>query len=221
MLVTNGKKIVSFPKNDEELESTSKLLKKRAKDVLGISAKFEIKTDEHYSYISNDKELSFQDLKQLCIPDIDIQFRAIGNESVQLPETKMKDIKHTFSQEEKMQIADEFCNAQYDKEIEEAEAKAVAKQFKSKIDALETKISELSTKHRQGYEMRNVETLLHLDFESNTRVYTDKETGDVLFTENMQPQDKQMRISFNQTADETIEDDNGFFEEEEDEVINF
>jgi len=196
MLVTNGKRIVLLPRDEAELEKVAATLKKRAKDVLGVkNAKFAI-VEDPFPHIVNENEFTFAELKQLCVPDIDLQFRAIGNERVQLPDTKMKDIKHVYSPDEKMQIADDFCNAQYEKETVEAEAKAEAKKFKQQIDKFETQISDLSTKHRQGYEMQNVECHLHLDFENEVRVYTDKETGDILSTEPLLPTDRQMRIEF-------------------------
>lgn len=219
MLVTNGKKIVLLPHNSERMQEIAKELKSKAKDVLGIkSAKFSMH-EEPYPHLINEEDLSFQDLKKLCFGSIDIQFRAIGNESVQMPETKMKDIKHVFSPEEKANLAESFCNEQYELEKVTAEAKAVAKQYKQTIDAHAASIAESSTKHRQGYEIRNVECHLHLDFETNVRVYTDVETGDVLHTEAMEPGDRQMRIEFKNGEFEQEEgsefDANGEFDEQE------
>lgn len=204
MLVTNGKKIVLLPHDSERMQQIAKDLKSKAKDVLGIkSAKFSMH-EEPYPHLINEEDLSFQDIKKLCFGVIDVQFRAIGNESIQMPETKMKDIKHIFSPEEKANIAESFCNEQYELEKVTAEAKAVAKNYKSTIDAHAGSIAELSAKHRQGYEIRNTECHLHLDFETNVRIYTDVETGDVLHTEPMEPVDRQMRIEFK----------NGEFEQE-------
>lgn len=197
MLVTNGKKITNFPTNADELEKMGAELKKRAKDVLGVKIKFEFK-DEPFPYLELDEKthLTYQELRQLCVPDIDLQLRGFGNERIQMPETKTKDIKYVFTDDEKRDLADKFCNAQYDLEQVSQEAKSVAKTYKSKIDNLETEISELSAKHRQGYEIRTIETNLHLDFESNLRIYTDKETGDIVHQEPLEAKDKQLKIEF-------------------------
>lgn len=201
MLVSNGKKLLQFPQVEaEKLEETAKLLKKRAKDVLGINAKFPIKEDP-FPHIINQDELEWKELKQICMPDLDLQFRAIGPEKVQMPETRHKDIKYQFTLEEKNQIADQFCNAQYDKEKEEAEAKRIAKEFKQAIDALEAQISELSMKHRQGYEMRTIECNLHLDFENGVRIYTDINSEEIMHTGPMTIEDKQLKIEFGDAVD--------------------
>ena len=196
MLVTNGQKIVTIPHNEEELERISKLLVKRAKDVLGISkVKFKVQT-EPFPHISNESELTIAQLKQMGTPDMDIQFRAIGKEKIQHPEIKMMDIKHTFSDEEKAKIADDLCNTMYEIEQEEAAKKSVMDDFKQKIGSLETKSKTLADKHRSGFEIRTMECNLHLDFEKGVRIYTAKDTDEMVHTEPMEPKDYQMKIEF-------------------------
>lgn len=191
MLVTNGKKIIAFPAQD--LEELSLMLKKRAKDVLGIKAKFAVKS-EPYEHIEN--EIEFDELKKITFPDIDVQFRAIGDEKVQMPQTVIKDIKHTYAPEEKQLLADSFVNIQYEKEQVEKEAKEVAKGYKQKIDQMENQISDLASKHRQGYEIISLECNLHLDFENKNRVYTELDSKELLSVEPLEPKDYQMKMDF-------------------------
>jgi len=142
MLITNGKKLV-VPNNDiARLEELAKTLKGRAKDVLGVAkAKFTLQ-EEPFPHLINENEFSFAELKQMCLPDIDLQFRAIGNERVQMPDKKMKDIRHTFTPEEKAQIADQFCDLQSEKEKTEGVNKLLFySSLKAKITANETKAS--------------------------------------------------------------------------------
>lgn len=214
MLITNGSKIVTIPSNMGDLEDIQKTLKSRAKDRLGIKSKFPIIEDK-FPYIESD--ISFEDLKQVCSPDIDVQFRAIGPEKVQLPTTRMKDIKHVFSPEEKQVIADNLCNIMYEKEKLEAEAKSVAKDYKTRIDVMETSMSDLGLKHRQGYEQQSVECNLHLDFENKTRIYTDLNSTDVLSVEPLEPSDYQLKLDFGKNGefeaiatDDTTGDDQSY-----------
>lgn len=208
MLVTNGTKIVTIPSDAAELENMASTLKKRAKDVLGIKAKFEV-VDKPFMHITS--EIEFEDLKKICFPDIDVQFRAIGSESVQMPTTTIKDIKHTYTAEEKQVLADNFVNIQYEKEALEREAKESAKGYKAQIDKMEGQISDLAAKHRQGYETQSQECNLHLNFETGMRVYTALNSNEILATEPMEPKDYQMRIEFKDgepnMAEIEVEDD--------------
>jgi len=205
MLVTNGKKILLFPQNEEEMQKTAEMLRKKAKDIMGVAkAKFPIIDGPPYTYIENSNGFTFAELKTMCGFDVDIQFRAIGPETVQMPDTRMKDIKHTYSPEEKQVIADNLVNTMYDKEKLEAEAKAIAKDYKSRIDQMETQMSDLGLKHRQGYEMKTKECHVHFDFENNVKIYTDKETEEVYATEPMEPKDYQTKLEFG--SDGTFEE---------------
>jgi len=201
MLVTNGKRIVVIP-NTGETEEIQKKLKQRAKDNLGSKAKFTIKEDP-YEYMECD--VTFEELKKIAYPDMDVQFRALGAESVMKPETVIRDIKHVYDQGEKEVIANELCNIQYDKEQKEAEAKAEAKKFKNDIDKMETKISDLASRHRQGYEMKSTECNLHLDFENGNRVYTDLDSKETLHIEPLRPEDYQLKLDFNDGVFEAVE----------------
>lgn len=218
MLITNGKKIVLLPDNPEQLNELAKDLKKRAKDVLSKKAKFEVKEDDNgkFTYIENTDELEFDELRQICLPDLDLKFRAIGVERVQMPKKKLKTIRHEFTHEEKEQIADLICNTQQEKEKLEDEKKAANKHFSSQIEKLEGTISNNAKMHRQGYELQDKECYLHLDFETKARIYTDIETGDILHSEPMVSEDFQMMINFGEdgleepeqgTTDNTQEDD--------------
>ncbi len=218
MLITNGKKIVLLPDNPEQLNELAKDLKKRAKDVLSKKAKFEVKEDENgkFTYIENTDEFTFDELRQICLPDLDLKFRAIGVERVQMPTKKLKTIRHEFTHEEKEQIADLICNTQQEKEKLEDEKKAANKHFSSQIEKLEGTISNNAKMHRQGYELQDKECYLHLDFETKARIYTDIETGDILHSEAMVSEDFQMMINFGEdgleepaqgTADDKEEDD--------------
>lgn len=199
MLVTNGNKILLFPQDLDKLNQLCVDLKKRAKDVLSVGkAKFEVKEDEnnHYMYIANIQGFTYEELRQICMPDLDLKFRAIGTERVQMPTTKLKTIRHQFTEEEKAKLADELCDKQYDKEKLEDEKKATNKKFAQEIEVLENIISGNAKLHRQGYELQEREANLHLDFENKCRVYTDVNNDDVLLTEPMEPQDFQMQIEF-------------------------
>lgn len=215
MLITNGKKIVTLPHDPDKLQEIADTLKKRAKDNLGLKGvKFELQT-EPFPHLLNVKELSFEELQAICKPDMDIQFRAIGDERVQLPAKKIKDIKHTFNDEEKMKIADNLCDTQFEKEKVEAEKKDVVKQYSQRIEGMETSISELANKHRQGYEIRTETVFLHLDFENKVRVYTHVETGAILHQEPLEAIDYQMRIEWKENEfAEVAADDSKFVNDE-------
>jgi hypothetical protein len=196
MLLSNGKKIILRPQTDiEDVAKVAQTLKKRAKDFIGKNATFSVH-EEPFQHISNDSDLEWNELKQLCIPDMEIQFRAIGNDKVRMPEARLKEVKFKFTLEEKNEIAIKFCNAQFEKEQLEAEAKEVAKEFKTKINEYEQAISELSTKYREGSEYRTIECDVHLDFEGGVKIYTDIASGEVVHSEPLTIEDQQLKIEF-------------------------
>lgn len=206
MLVTNGTRIVVLPYDADKLEEVKKALTKRAKDVLGVNkAKFEL-LETPYPHLTNASEFSFEELKQLCVPDMDLQFRALGTERVQLPTKKLKDIRHEFTTDEKVTLATTMAEAQAEKEKQESEKSQINKQYKERIDGLELTISENGKKYREGYEIQTRETNLHLDFENKVRVYTDINDGSILHQEALETSDYQMRLELRE---------NGEFEEPE------
>jgi len=194
MLITNGKKIVSLDMKRDDFIQVIEEVTENARELLG-NPEIEFSAVElPYFHFLNASNLLFTELKEACGDTVDIQFRAIGDESVQLPGSRVKTVKHYFSPDEKREIADELCLSQEQKEELEEEKKAEVKRFKDKLDALENNMSNLARKHRMGYEERDKNCFVILDFVERVKSYIDKSTYEVVHTEELAPEDFQMRI---------------------------
>jgi hypothetical protein len=79
----------------------------------------------------------------------------IKQEVVMSSEKSTEFIKHTFTEEEKREIASEMAQKITEANEIERQAKAVAGSFKGQIDELKAKVSNCSTKYNNGFEMRN------------------------------------------------------------------
>lgn len=120
-------------------------------------------------------------------------------------------VKHTFSDEEKIQQSSLLAKTVKDCETEEANKKSDMAVYKNKIDRYKAEIKEISGKINNGYDFVDRAAELWLDYETNQRVYTSKETGDVIKTEPFHASDFQKKIDFDneETArQEQIEENN-------------
>jgi len=108
-------------------------------------------------------------------------------------------VKHVFSQEELLEKSSALAQTVNDKAEIETEKKAIAAEYKNRIDKLQAEIKLYSGHITNGFAMVDKAAELYLDFESNERVYMDKQTGDLLKTEPFHPSDYQKKIDFTGT----------------------
>ena len=148
---------------------------------------------EPFEAIVSPKGLTFNQIKEKLSAH-EVQFKAIGDSEIQLPYTLIKEYKHEYSQEEKAEIADAFCEKQEQKEAMEVEKTEITKKYKIKIDACESEIQTLAQKHRQGWEQKQAECFVRLDFVGKIKYFIHKETNEVLATDELNDSDRQLRI---------------------------
>ena len=77
-------------------------------------------------------------------------------------------LKYVFTDEEKRELAEKMAHAVIEKNEAEEGMKAVASQFKSTIDRAKAEISSSASKINMGFDMRNVECLMQMDYKNNT-----------------------------------------------------
>lgn len=189
LLITNGKLIVNPAMHIEELDEVIEVIKENAKND-GVKKPTFKKVEQPFTCYENLSGLDFFQLKRYCPEYVDIQFKAIGKESVTLPSTKMKDIKHIYTPEELDQIADNFSQKQKEKEDLEEEKKQVSKRYSDEIATHETEISEMANKYRLKYEIQNKECRVILDFKENQKYFVHPENEELLHTENLTTEDQ-------------------------------
>lgn len=190
-IYTNTKFIVAPESNKEELQDLLTGLK-LSTEKQPEKGKFSIQF-EPFKAIVLPTGLSYQQIKEL-LPEHHVEFRAIGDSEIELPFVQSKTYKHEYTPEEKAAIADEFCEKQEEKEALEVEKAEAAKKYKIKIDACETEIQTLAQQHRQGWEEKTAECFVRLDFVGKVKYFIHKETKEVLATDELNDNDRQLRI---------------------------
>ena len=196
MLITNGR-IIIIPNNDiDELERLISIIRANARNIFNDKKIKFTYSDDPYPHFKNDAGLDFDQLQEACRPEIDLQFRAIGEESIILPGLKPKEIKHVFSEEEKMDLGEKMANALKLVQDIESEKKAEMAEFKARIEAAEQDVYEAGDAWRNGYEMRQMDVQVTIDYIARKKYYVDPNTGNVLATEDLEPEDWQMQMKF-------------------------
>jgi hypothetical protein len=114
-------------------------------------------------------------------------------------------VKHIFSPEELLQKSAILAQTVNDKSEIEAEKKAIASEYKNRIDKLQAEIKLNSGYITNGYAFIDKTAELYLDFTTNERVYLDKQNGEQLKREPFHPSDYQKRMDFTGTDEETDE----------------
>lgn len=218
MICTNGKIVVIVGEGITD-ESFAEFIGKSNE----LANEFYGTKDDVYFTLQNEpilsgviKEgISFPELKEIYEPIDGIIFRGIGDSELTWPGTVSKTVKHYYSQEEKEEIADEFCNEQMEKEKLEIEKKNISKSYGDRINQKEEMISELAKKHQMGYEDRQKSCILTLNFEEGKKYYSDKDSGELLHTEDMTPMDRQLSLEIDPKFHGVVVQDDSFETPEE------
>ncbi len=101
-------------------------------------------------------------------------------------------VKHQFSSEENLILAQKMARAEATIREKEDTLKSVATTIKAEIATEEGILHSCAEKLRSGYEMRPREC--NLKYEQGLVVYVDKETGEILEKRSM-TQEEQLRLS--------------------------
>lgn len=217
LLITNGKLIVNPAMHIEELDEVIAVIKENAKND-GIKKPVFKKLKEPFDCYENSSHIDFFKIKQYCPEYVDIQFKAIGKESVTLPSTKVKDIKHIYTTEELDHIAEEFAMMQKEKEDLEESKKQISKKYSDDISNHETQISDLAHKYRLRYEIQSKDCNVILNFKESLKYYVDPETEELLHTEKLTTEDQRSLFDLEGFTPENYQDENTGFEMNENDL---
>ncbi len=90
------------------------------------------------------------------------------------------ELKHSFSDAEKAQLLNALSRKHEEKAGLISQAKSSAKQWKNKIDEVQLKLDELSTKGRDGFEMRPTDVRVVLDKKRKKKTLYRQDNGDLI-----------------------------------------
>ena len=126
-----------------------------------------------------------------------------SNEIGVLINTEKKDsrrYKYFFTTDEVLELKDGMLQSMSEKNHLENEKKQVMSDFKEKIEFKELEITDKHTKLSRGFEYRDKQVSISLDFQRKVRVLFD-ETGEVFGEEPLLPEDYQLKMKLDEQAE--------------------
>lgn len=93
-------------------------------------------------------------------------------------ETRNVYLRYEFKPEEKVEITNRLVENISKKSALEDDKKSSMSDFKHRIDAVEGEINRETERLKSGYEMRNIECDVYLDFEADEKITIRKDTGE-------------------------------------------
>lgn len=103
-------------------------------------------------------------------------------------------IKHTFSNDEKRDIAMEMAQKVSELQHAEDNKKAIVSDFKSQIDGIQARVNNAATKLTNGYEMRTIKCEVIPNWDKKVLEYMRTDTGEKAKEEAMTSDDLQMKL---------------------------
>lgn len=105
--------------------------------------------------------------------------------------------RYVFTEEEKKEISKKLATENQNKQRLEEEKKAVASNFKAKIDTAISKVNLFASQVTNGYEHRTFKCFRYLNFAKKVREFYSIETGELIQEEAFTQEDFQRRLNFN------------------------
>jgi hypothetical protein len=136
----------------------------------------------------------------------EIQEAEEAQEEPEEPEYREEYLKCMFTQDERNKMA--FDMARFFKEMNrlEDEKKAVTSDFKAKIDAVSSRVKEISGSINTGWEMRSVKCRIIKDFEERTVTLIRVDDGKVASVREMTDSEMQMSFHLAESEDSEVQE---------------
>jgi hypothetical protein len=106
-----------------------------------------------------------------------------------------------FTEDELREIAKQTAAKIRERTNIDNDRKRVAADFKAKMDALDSELGKLSGDYDSGYEMRNVECAVFVNFTDNKKRWVRSDTGAVEKESRLTIEDRQMEFPQDKPAD--------------------
>ena len=119
---------------------------------------------------------------------------------VRLAGTTRANGKYTFTDEDKKKIAMSLANRQMDKGMVEDEKKSVMSSFQNRLNRIIADINLLTRKYLDGYEYRDFECHVEIDWAANTKSYIAVDGGSVIAVRALDPSDYQLNLDIQEAV---------------------
>lgn len=195
MLITNGKVIVIANGDIDQLAGYIEQLEERFLTHLEKEVKFTYQDEPRKQFAVPDG-ITFEDLKAVASPDIELHFKIIGTETTKVPGTETREIKHIFDENEIMELGKRLAQLEKDKSVAIASMKQEVKRLKEGIEQIEIDIAESSSQIRESHKFVPMKVEASIDFDNKQKYFTAPGDTVVLSVLPLEPSDYQLRFLF-------------------------
>ena len=126
-------------------------------------------------------------------------------DKIRLAGTTRANGKYIFTEEEKRTIGLQLANRQVDKSMIEDEKRSVMSKYKDQLDRTQMDINKMSRHIIDGYEFRDFECHVEIDWAANTKSYIAVDGGMVIAVRALDPSDYQLKLNMEEDEAEKKE----------------
>lgn len=191
LLLTNGKILIERDNRQKDLDKNVKKLTKWLLEEKGIEATF-LPSEEHNNLAYIIPEGITFDLMKECLASY-IDLKAINETKFVLPYTKTIQEKYHFTDDELKEIAHENMRFQDEVDSLNSMLSVIKKEYAKEIEAVENQIRETKNRFQDGYEMRDYECEVHVDFDDRKKTFLNKNDGTVIRVDDLEDNDYKLQ----------------------------
>lgn len=155
---------------------------------LGTAENF-VKKHEGRTFVLNANYKIVEDVKAEGIP---VKVRLAG--------TTRANGKYVFSDEEKANIAKQMAEKHRDSDIVEDEKRSAMSGYKDRLDRIAADINKLTRNYLDGYEFRDFECHVEIDWAANIKRYIAVDGGAVIAERALDPSDYQLKMDMKEAS---------------------
>jgi hypothetical protein len=192
MTYTNGRILVNSKADPEALSQEARKLMRYLDEECAIQAEVLLDDSVAYPCYIVPPGITWDQIEQALRPSV--QLKAINEDVIVLPETRVISQKHYFSEDEKEKMANDMAKKVVEKLKLESKKAAIMKEYKAKIDGLDEEVNEIGIKYAAGHEDRDHVCVQKLDFASGIKYFVGKDDDEIYKSEPLEGTDRQLRI---------------------------
>lgn len=169
MFYTNNELLYHEDQSIDELMDAKEKLEKYLEIEKGKGIELEIVEDPGYPVIPIPEGVTYLDLDECFRPHLAL--KSFNGEMLKLNQTKIIDVRHEFTSDERTELQSNMVESMIELKQVEAEKKQIMAQYKARIEKLEKLAFENAELLARGYEYRETECNIILNFEEGKKYY--------------------------------------------------
>lgn len=199
MLVTNLKQVTIAQQSSPEMIEKLKSFAEELFQAHNLEKGEELVAED---YLQDNGELVYYDLPKTMDTNLPLNMGCVlkafnGTSVIQKPGKVIETIKYQFTQEEHQSNCDQLARYNIEHNQIENEKKEVMSSYKAKLDENRARIDKFANYVSNGFEVKEENCEVFLDFDRKKRVYKSIRTGAIVKETDFYHDDLQMVLEFN------------------------